>query len=375
MSQNKNIRVWTPPYRSVIMVAAMVFALIFCPPTALAMGAVMHVPAKAGGEGIQQALDGLAHGGEVVLEAGTYLIHQPVILQRDGQALHGVGAATILYLADNANCPVIVLGSPVSKPSGPTTELAVSDLLIDGNRKNQRVELWRSLAGGCLYNNGIDVWNVDGAAVDRVVCCRCRSGGLVSTARTRRLTVSDFTSFDNQFDGLACYSTEESRFSHLDLHDNLGAGISLDLDFNHNVIDGAVLTHNDLGVFMRQSRNNTFKGVKISKSRHHGVFMAQTVAGVRLCPGTECTGNTFDKLLVSNCGGRAFLVNDASCISNIISSSQFLDNALGGLSQARTNPVSVRDLVERDATASLSSLTPVMRQAADQAPVASPAGL
>jgi hypothetical protein len=228
----------------------------------------------------------------------------------------------------------------------------VSDLLIDGNRKNQRAELWRSLAEGALYNNGIDVWNVNGAAVERVVCCRCRSGGLVSTARTRRLTVSDFTAF-------------ESLFSHLDLHDNLGAGISLDLDFNHNVIDGAVLTGNDLGVFMRQSRNNKFEGIKITRSRHHGVFMAQTVESARLRPGTECTGNTFDKLLVTNCGGRAFLVNNASCISNIISSSQFLANAQGGLCQARSNPVSVRDLVERDTPAALGILAPVIGQAAD----------
>ena len=143
--------------------------------------------------------------------------------------------------------------------------------------------------------------------------------------------VNGFKSYGNQFDGLACYSTEDSRFSNLDLHDNLGAGISLDLDFNHNVIDGATLTDNDLGVFMRQSRNNTFAGLKINKSHHHGVFMAQTVDGKRLCPGTECIGNSFEKMLVTNCGGRAFLVNDASCISNSITSSQFVGNAQGGL--------------------------------------------
>jgi hypothetical protein len=336
-----------------------------------AFATVIHVGPKAGGEGIQKALDSLPNGGEVALEAGVYVVHQPIILQRDHQALRGAGAKTILYLADHADCPVVILGSPMEKPEGPVTGLTLSDLAIDGNRKNQKTEVWRSLPEGGLYNNGIDVWNVDDVAVQRVSCYRCRSGGLVSTARTRRLTVSDFTSYDNQFDGLACYLTEQSHFSNLNLHDNLGAGISLDLDFDHNIIDGAVLTGNDLGIFMRQSRSNTFEGLTIRKSRHHGVFMAQTALGMKLCPGTECTGNTFEKLLVTNCGGRAFLVNNASCINNLISGGEFLDNA-GGLSQAQTNPVSVRDLVQKDISPTIDPSAPVIHQAGVNAPIAGP---
>jgi hypothetical protein len=318
----------------------------FSPATSSTIQNVITVPAKAGGEGIQQALDRLPDGGQVVLEAGTYIVRQPIIMKCHGQTMRGVGAATVLFLADKANCPVVILGSALHKSEGPTTGLAVSDLLIDGNRKNQRFELWRTMADGSLYNNGINVWNIDGATVDRVICCRCRSGGLVSTARTRHLTVTDFTAFDNQFDGLACYTTEDSQFSRLNLHDNPAAGISLDLDFNHNVIDGAVLADNDLGVFMRQSRDNTFKNVTIMKSRHHGVFMAQTADASGLVPGTECTGNSFDKLLVTDCGGWAFLVNNDSCVGNTITNSQFLGNAKGGLSQARSQPVTVRDLRE-----------------------------
>jgi hypothetical protein len=106
----------------------------------------------------------------------------------------------------------------------------------------------------------------------------------------------------------------------------------------------------------------------IRKSRHHGVFMAQAMQGLRMCPGTECTGNIFEKLLVTNCGGDAFLVNDASCISNTISSSQFLDN-VGGLSQAHTNPVTIRDLVERDVPTKISAVEPVIRPSADPATI------
>jgi hypothetical protein len=43
---------------------------------------------------------------------------------------------------------------------------------------------------------------------------------MASISGTRRLTVRNYTAFDNQFDGLACYQTEDSHFSHLNLHDN-----------------------------------------------------------------------------------------------------------------------------------------------------------
>jgi hypothetical protein len=234
------------------------------------------VPPSAGGQGIQAALDSLAAGGEVVLSAGKYLIREPIMLSKDGQTLRGCGDSTVLYLADGADCPVVIMGSISTQSKNHIKGVRLADLLIDGNRKNQQKELWRFLPSGAgLYNNGVCVWGADESSVENVVCSHCRSGGLVASAQTRRLTVRDYEAFDNQFDGLACYDTEESHFSHLNLHDNLAAGVSLDLSFNHNVIHDAVLTDNDLGIFMRQSRDNIFEGVTIKQSRHHGVFMAE----------------------------------------------------------------------------------------------------
>jgi polygalacturonase len=290
---------------------------------------VVQLPADSTGERIQAALDQLAEGGDVVLPAGTYQIRQPIILRHDHQTLRGSGVSTVLFLADKANCPVIILGAPDVKPQHSTAHLCVADLLIDGNRTNQQVEFWRAAVDGSqLNNNGIDVWKVTDAVVERVVCCRCRSGGLVTAAGTRRLKVQDFTAYDNQYDGLACYRTEESSFTKLFLHDNLAAGISLDLAFNHNVIDGAVLKGNDLGVFMRNSRENSFQKVTIVNSRHYGVFMAQTVnhtaEGWQASPGTECVGNKFTDLQVADCGGKSVLINNDSCTNNVISEVSFV---------------------------------------------------
>jgi hypothetical protein len=328
----------------VLVIATVLFLSPLC-----GLAATVNVPPAAGGEGIQQALDKGGAGTQIVLGPGIYLVRQPIILQQDRQSLRGAGPETILSLADNANCPLVILGPPKDLTKAPTKGLHLSDLLIDGNRPHQQRELWQILAKGILINNnGIHVCNVDNATVEHVICRRCRSGGLVSTGNTRRLKVRDFTAYDNHYDGLACYRTEESHFSQLNLHDNLAAGISLDLDFVHNVIDGAVLTDNDLGIFMRDSRNNVFEGVTIRHSKHDGVFMAQAGEWSRfgwwLYPGTECTGNHFNNLRVADCGGRAFQVNNDTCTNNFINAGQFLDNAQGGLSQPSNSPVTARDL-------------------------------
>src|SRR5690349_9766516 len=56
---------------------------------------------------IQQALDALPEsGGVVILPQGTINLTRPIVLNRSHQTLRGSGTATILRLADNANCPV-----------------------------------------------------------------------------------------------------------------------------------------------------------------------------------------------------------------------------------------------------------------------------
>jgi parallel beta-helix repeat protein len=338
-----------------VLRAFAVFLVCLCAPGHSA-GAppVILLPAGSTDEDIAVALAKENDGGEVVLAPGTYLIHKPIVLQHDHQSLRGAGTNTILRLADHANCPVIVLGAPKNAPHHGTANLHVASLFIDGNRTNQNSELWRAAGdGSILNNNGIDVYCVTNAIIEHIVCCRCRSGGLVASAGTRQLAVTDFAAFDNQYDGLACYLTEDSLFKGLYLHDNTAAGISIDLGFNHNTIQDAILTGNELGIFMRDSRSNTFQNITIGKSRNHGVFMAQATSptknGWRLTPGTACTGNTFSGLTITNSGGKAFLIANASCTNNHITDSRFVDNAKGGLDQSSdVKLVSVVNLVEHN---------------------------
>jgi Periplasmic copper-binding protein (NosD) len=296
---------------------------------------------------IQQALDNLpAGGGEVVLPPGQIVLHQPIILQRDGETLRGAGETTILTLADNVNCPAIIMGEPLNDPAHTLKNLHLSNLFIDGNRLHQQRELWRSQGEGSeIRNNGITVQDICDSSIEHVTCARCRSGGLVTTHGVRRLTVRYLTAFDNQFDGLACYLTEDSTFDDLFLHNNPGAGISLDLAFDHNTIANAVLMANDLGIFMRASSYNQFDDISIRGSHDYGVFMAQacepTPRGFQLTPETECSNNSFTKFMATNCGGAAFRINDLDCTNNIIIGAQF-DNPNQALSQVGPNLVTLK---------------------------------
>jgi len=313
-------------------------AYLIVPPRIAAEPVIVTLPAGTTSAEIQQALDTLPEsGGEVVLPPGVFKVCQPIVLQRDHQTLRGSGETTVLRLTDGANCPVVIMGEPVNNPQQMVQDLHLSDLFIDGNRYHQQRELWRLSGDGSeIRNNGITVQNVSDSTVERVICARCRSGGLVTTLGVRRLTVRELTAFDNEFDGLACYETENCLFTELNLHDNLGAGISLDLAFNGNVISNAVLVANDLGIFMRESCYNRFYNISIRNSHHYGVFMAhaeQLTGRVwRPVPGTECVHNAFTNLIASNCGSAAFRVNNTTCTNNIIIGAKFHNDVQGGLS-------------------------------------------
>lgn len=328
---------------AVALVKCFVFlaACVIVPQVFAGKTVVVTLPSGVTGVEIQRALDQLpAAGGEVVLPAGVFEVREPIVLQRDHQTLRGSGTATILRLVDGANCPVIIMGEPVNDPQRTVRHLRLSSLSVDGNRSHEDRELWRLKGEGSeIRNNGVTIQDVSDSVVEHVTCAHCRSGGLVTTLGVERLAVLDLTAFDNEFDGLACYQTHDCTFTKLDLYNNPGAGISLDLDFDNNVISNAVLIDNDLGIFMRASSNNRFYNVSICDSHHYGVFMARTdtltLHGWRPVPGTDCVHNSFTNLIASNCGGAAFRVNDTTCTNNVIIGAQFHNGKEGGLSLVR----------------------------------------
>jgi hypothetical protein len=358
---------------------------------------------KATSEDIQAALDNLPEsGGTVILKSGVYSVIQPICLSRDNLTLRGAGATTMLRLADNANCPVVIMGSTSNYPTEVVKNLRVCDLDIDGNRDNQQVECWNIQGEGDeIRNNGLTIRSVSDASVERVRSYRCRSGGLVTEKGVRRLTVSDYAAWDNHFDGLAAYVTEDSLFTQMVLRDNHGAGLSLDHKFNHNTISETILADNGCGIFMRDSRENLFQGVTIRNSREHGVFMSQaatntvgpwtaptppksTDAGGTapvatntthtltaptnapstalvaaapstpppegrwiVIPDTECSGNVFTGLLITDSAAAGFLINDDNCANNVIQGARFARNKMGGLCQSKPGLAKTQGILDQ----------------------------
>jgi hypothetical protein len=308
---------------------------------------IAKLKAGATAADIQKEFDLFTNGCEVLLPPGKIKVTQPIVLEHNNQTLQGSGPTTILFLADNANCPVIIMGQPVNRPMRTVRDICVADLFIDGNRVHQQRELWRESGEGSeIRNNGITVQNVSDSTINNVTCTRCRSGGLVTTLGVRRLVVNNFGSFDNEFDGLACYLTTDSTFSNLDLHNNPGAGISLDLAFDHNVIRSAVLASNDLGIFMRDSRDNKFNNISILNNHHFGVFMAQAFqpadkGAAQPQPDTECSNNAFTNLLGVQNGRADFRVNDISCTNNVIIGADF-NGSVRSLSMPEPDLVTVK---------------------------------
>jgi hypothetical protein len=314
--------------------------LTLLPPRAEAAVVVQPGPCSV----IQNAINSLpSAGGAVVLSAGVYTCTAPIIIDRSNVVLRGDGPGTLIFLAPHVNTPLLIIGQAINEPTITRSNIHISDLVLDGNRANQEFECWGNNCAR-VRNNGISVRRSENIVIAGVTARRARSGGVVVEKNSRRVTIRDLISFENEFDGLAAYKTEDSIFSGLHLYNNCFAGLSFDLDFNNNTVSdvnisrspGITLSCPELtgtptvsskvgtvGVFMRDAVGNMFHGIRVKNSREHGVFLAEGPTGA-------VTGNTFSDLVVRDIANpvmNGFRVNNTSCVKNILDAAQFSNNA------------------------------------------------
>lgn len=284
-------------------------------------------------------------GGVIEIPAGTYDCTSSIIIDRSNVKIKGAGKNLVtLRLADHIHAPLLVIGESkiILDANGNyvtaqrVSNISVSDLTLDGNRLNHDVkkECGENICEGDptgVRNNGITIRGASEVLIENVITHSMISGGLVTEKYCHNLTIKNFESFDNFFDGLAGYQTEASEFSELNLHHNLGAGISIDIDFNHNLIrDSELHDNHDVGIFARNLTGNHFLRVSIQRSGNHGVFMAKSEAA------NSCaTQNTFEDVQINDSKFAGFRLND-NCEGNaIIGTSNLCGNQKGGVSQEK----------------------------------------
>jgi hypothetical protein len=297
---------------------------------------------------IQSAINSLpATGGAIKLSAGTYTCMEPIVINRNNVWLSGEGPATIIRLAPHRNAPLLIIGQAVDEPLVTHNNIHVSDLALDGNRANQDFECWENNCAK-VRNNAISIRRAFNVVIERVTTRRARSGGVVVEKGSRRVMIRDLIAFENEFDGLAAYKTEDSIFSGLLLYNNCFAGLSFDLDFNNNTVSDANIyrtpgislncpeligpprnlppgTVGTVGIFLLDSRANIFSAIRIRNTREHGVFIADHPTG-----GGCALENVFVGLVVrdiTNPTMNGFRVNDPPCVKTILDAAQFINIA------------------------------------------------
>ena len=230
--------------------------------TSPAKPTLIALPAGVTSAEIQQALDALpASGGEVVLPPGRFEIRQPIVLQPRPSDSARRRRGDDFAAGGQRQLP----GDHPGRTGQPSAEhragtCASADCSLTATASHQQRELWqlerRRLGNPQQRHHGAGRQRFDGGKCHRRALPFRRAGH--DARRAAADGARTWTRLTMNLTGWPAIRPTDCLFTDLYLHDNPGAGISLDLAFNHNVISNAVLTANDLGIFMRASRDNQF---------------------------------------------------------------------------------------------------------------------
>lgn len=228
---------------------------------------------------IQSGIDSLpTAGGTICVRAGDYVVSNYVHIDRSNVTLKGESGVR-LQLANDANQPVLLVGSNEAVPSTIINNVRILDIEVDGAKAAQGqeadCEYLNCDSSGFIRNNAIDVRAVKGLWVERVDAHDARSGGLVVSWNSSEVFVDNSTFHDNYFDGIALYTSYNVNISNFVSANNQYAGISLDNDLrNVNFTAGIVRDNGTGGVFARYSQDITFSAVQFIANGEDGAFLA-----------------------------------------------------------------------------------------------------
>jgi hypothetical protein len=228
--------------------------------------------------GIQDAVNDIPQeGGTVYVRAGQYVIDQGIHIKRSNVTILGEQGA-LVRLEDGVNQPVFLVGSDAQTPSSYIENIKISDLEIDGNMANQNSEM--DPARTWIRNNGIDVRMVTNLRIANVNVHDARSGGIVVSWGSYQIIITDSYFYNNFFDGIALYDSENINVINFMCLNNGSAGISLDNQLSDVLFDNGIIESNgDVGIFARSSEDIGFHDLLIADNQSHGCFLSHQSLG------------------------------------------------------------------------------------------------
>jgi S-formylglutathione hydrolase FrmB len=280
-------------------------------------------------------------GGTVFVRArkACYVIKESIHMNRSNLSLIGEQGAT-LCLADGIRQPVVLVGS--AAPSVPESDhvhnIRIADLTIDGNRMNQGRDARSEDARGRphLKNNAVSVHGAQNVYLDRVTLRSARSGGLVVSQRSRGIYATSLVVVDNHFDGIAVDGGHEVLITNFKAEGNLASGLSIDTGSSElQFSNGLVVRNGDNGIFIRDTKEATFRGLAIRDNCRHGVFASHVVDGEPIAH-SGVRGLVFSDLDVVRNGEAGFYYGSANrepyfSAHNVVHNSRFGGNKMGAI--------------------------------------------
>jgi hypothetical protein len=257
------------------------------------------------------------------LDPKVYVVLDTVRVNRSNlQVIASPG--TKIILADHVNKPVIAIGSQEEVPTTMVENISISGVEIDGNKANQDSEFDVDLPW--IRNNGIDIRAARRVVLDNLVVHDARSGGIVVSWDSWDIHIQNSSFTDNFFDGVAYYDSQRIYTTNTLMRNNQAAGISLDNDLRDLVFANCIVDGNqDVGLFMRFSRQIGFNGCAIQNSGSYGTFLSHDEAGHGV-QDVMFSGCHF----LNNNGGIKLASTDDRSKYNALVSSVFRGNAQNG---------------------------------------------
>ncbi len=303
-----------------------------------------------------------AGGGTIELGPGEYTIGEQILLI-DHVLLRGAGRegenATILKLTDNApsilrRAGIVRIKNDYRRGAGRIVDsAAVEDLIIDGNRHNQRQDVYDEEKKYGLYAEGRDL------RVSRVTIRNCMGYGFDPHAndllgfRTERMIIEDSHAYGNLKDGFTLDGQVGMIFRRNLSEDNDRAGINIVTSTTFTVIEDNVARNNtgDGIVVQNGSGQLTIRNNEVYGNKKHGIVMRDTYdnrvtgndvwenhgAGIRIRGGTNVliSDNTLRHNVADPTSGHFEIMlgryKDAQAVDNIVSRNRIVSNRNGAM--------------------------------------------